>query len=450
MEGHLLMSRKELHRKTVLEMVQNGHITLREAAHRLKLSYRHLLRIYHRFGSEGDQGLVHRGRGKQSNRAYDDDFRKKVISRYKKRYQRYDLGPTLAAEKMAGEGLVIDHETLRRWLLAEGLWKKRRRRKIHRSRRQRRHHFGDLVQMDGSHHRWFGSGRPQACLMNMVDDATSKTMALMDEQETTVAAMCLLWRWIKKYGIPNALYTDKKNVYVAYRDPTIEEQLTGKEPKTAFGVACDKLGIEIITAHSPQAKGRVERSNGTYQDRLVKELALRKIKTCATADRLLRTAFCDQLNKRFAVAPLEPKDHHRPVPKGMNFEDVFCFDHYRTIRNDWTISYQGRHYQIQKNNNPLPQPKEKILVRIRLDGSMDMIFKNRTIKFNEVEIKDIKLEARRSKTRCLLRGAVTSMPQRAHKPHASHPWKTGGPALKSDQAKGKAKGRPNQRTSENM
>ena len=259
--------------------------------------------------------------------------------------------------------------------------------------------------------------------MNMVDDATSKTMALMDKQETTAAAMLLLWRWIKKYGIPKALYTDKKNVYVAYRDPTIEEQLAGTEPKTAFGVACDKLGIQIITAHSPQAKGRVERSNGTYQDRLVKELALRRIKTCATADRLLKTEFCDQLNEKFAVAPLQPQDHHRPVPKGINFQDVFCFDHYRTIRNDWTISYKGRHYQIQKDNNPLPKPREKVVIRVRLDGSMDMIFKDRSIKFTEIEIGDLKLQARRSKAKCPPPRSVASMPHKARKPAANHPWK---------------------------
>jgi transposase-like protein len=425
MEGHLLMSRKELYRKTILEMVQNGHITLLEASHRLKLSYRQTLRVYHRFRSEGDQGLVHRGRGRCSNRAYPDSFRKKVISRYKQRYRRYDLGPTLAAEKMAEDGLVIDHETLRRWLLAEGLWKKRRRRKIHRSRRQRHHHFGDLVQLDGSHHCWFGQDRPQACLMNMVDDATSTTMARMDEQETTVAAMFLLRRWIEKYGIPKALYTDKKNVFVTDRTPTIKEQLAGIEPKTAFAVACDKLGIEIITAHSPQAKGRVERSNGTYQDRLVKELALRRIKTCATADKLLRTTFCDHLNDKFAVTAPRPQDHHHPVPKGLNLEDVFCFDHERTIRNDWTISFQNRHFQIHRDNNPLPQPREKVTVRIRLDGSMDVIYKDRNITFTEIQIRELRLEARRRQAKCPpARVAAASQPQKARKPAANHPWKT--------------------------
>ena len=231
MGGHLLMSRKELKRKSVLELAQNKHITLQEASRRMKLGYRQTLRVYARFCSEGDSGLLHRNRGKRSNRAYPADFRQKVVSRYRKRYKKHDLGPTLAAEKLAGDGLEVDHETLRRWLLEDGDWQKQRKRKIHRTRRQRRSHFGELVQMDGSHHNWFGSDHGKKCLMNMVDDATGRTMGLMDNQETTEAAMRLLWRWVDKYGIPLALYTDKKNVYLSTRKPTVEELLAEEEPK---------------------------------------------------------------------------------------------------------------------------------------------------------------------------------------------------------------------------
>ena len=186
------MSRKELRRKSVLEMVRSGAITLVEASQRMTLSYRQTLRVYQRFLSEGDAGLVHRRRGQASNRAYPARFREEVLGRYRERYQAHDLGPTLVAEKLAEEGLVIDHETVRRWLLEAGDWKKRRKRHTHRSRRQRRAHFGDLVQMDGSHHHWFGPDKEQACLMNMVDDATGTTMGLIAAQETTEAAMRLL------------------------------------------------------------------------------------------------------------------------------------------------------------------------------------------------------------------------------------------------------------------
>jgi hypothetical protein len=214
MEGHLLMSREELYRKTTLELVQSKRLTLVEASVRLCLSYRQTLRVYGRFLSEGDSGLIHRRRGVVSNRSYSGVFREQVLRAYRKRFKPHDLGPTLAAEKLAEAGLCVDHETLRRWLLSAGDWKRRRKRRSHRSRRERRFHFGELVQMDGSHHNWFGDEHDKYCLMNMVDDATGRTMGLLDHEETTEAAMNLLRQWIVRYGIPQALYTDRKNVYV--------------------------------------------------------------------------------------------------------------------------------------------------------------------------------------------------------------------------------------------
>lgn len=396
MEGHLLMSRKELCRKSVLERVQSGGMSLVEASERLGLSYRQTLRVYQRFRAEGDGGLVHRGRGKRSNRAYSAQFRAQVIDRYRERYQEHDVGPTLAAEKLAEEGLVVDHETLRRWLLEAGEWKPRRRRHTHRSRRARRAHFGELIQMDGSHHCWFGPQRDQACLMNMVDDATGTTMGLMAEEETTEAAMRLLWRWIERHGIPVALYTDKKNVYLTDREPTLEEQLAGEEPLTAFGKACHKLGIEIIPAHSPQAKGRVERSNGVYQDRLVKELALGAITTVAGADALLANGFADALNAKFAVAPLEARDFHRPEPKGLELDDVFCFETLRVVHNDWTVRHENRYYQIHKDNKPLPKPKTKVMVRIHLDGRLELLDKAKRLLFSPITAHQVQQQRQRS------------------------------------------------------
>jgi hypothetical protein len=393
MEGHLVMSRKELARKSILELVKAKRITLMNASKRLKLSYRQTLRVYERFVSEGDAGLVHRGRGRPSNRAYPLAFRDKVLRRYRERYQEHRLGPTLAVEKLAEEHLCVDHETLRRWLISEGDWAKCRKRREHRMWRERRAHLGELVQMDGSHHNWFGSNEEKACLMNMVDDATGNTMALMDHQETTEAAMNLLRRWIEKYGVPMALYTDKKNVYITGREPTIEEQLAGEEPLTAFGKACHKLGIEIIAAHSPQAKGRVERSNGTYQDRLVKELALCRITTCATADRLLSNGFTDALNAKFAIAPREKEDFHRPVPKGLDLADVFCFESHRVLHNDWTIRHENSYYQILKNNKPLPKPKDKILVRIHLNGHTQLLHRGKLLAFRFITAKQLRQQA---------------------------------------------------------
>jgi transposase len=399
MKGHLLMSRKELDRKSLLDLVVEKHMSVAEMARRTGLSYRHTLRIRDRFLESGDAGLVHRNRGRPSNRAYPVAFREKVLKRYQERYMEHDLGPTLAAEKLAKDGLDIDHETLRRWLIEAGYWQSKERGNGHRSRRERRDHFGELVQMDGSHHRWFGPDREQVCLMNMIDDATGETLGLMACQETTKAAMQTLWRWIEKYGIPQALYTDKKNVYITDRDPTLEEQLAGEEPLTEFGKACKKLGIEIIPAHSPQAKGRVERSNGTYQDRFVKELALRGITTIATADKLLQNEFCDDLNAKFAIAPREEKDYHRPLPEGLDLRDIFCFEEDRVVQNDWTIRYKNRHYQILKNNSPMPRPKNKVVVRTHLDGRIELLYRDQPLAYRCLTPKQVLQEQKRKAQR---------------------------------------------------
>ena len=378
------MSAKERKRKLVFDGVKQRRLTLVEAAEVLGLSYRHCRRSYRRFAEEGDSGLVHRSRGRPSRRGKPEGFKRAVVRRYAERYQPLDMGPTQAAEKLGAEGYAVDHETLRRWLLAAGLWRKRRHRRTHRMWRERKAHFGELVQMDGSHHRWFGPQRGEACLMNMVDDAKGTTLSLMAEEETTEAAMRCLWQWIARYGIPKALYTDKKNVFVTNREPTVEEQLADQEPLTAFGKACAKLGIEIVTAHSPQAKGRVERSHGVYQDRLVKELALKGIRTITGANMLLANGFVKALNAKFEREPRSTTDFHRPVPKTMDLAHVFCFEETRQVQNDWTIRYQNRWYQILKTNSPLPKCKEQILVRTLLDGTMLLMYKDRPLVFKRL------------------------------------------------------------------
>jgi transposase len=262
MEGHLLMSQRERERLKLFERVKRHEISLREAAEMCGLSYRQTRRLYKRYREVGDRGLLHQGRGRPSNRAHPRAFKAKVLARYQERYP--DFGPTLATEKLAPDGYVLDHETLRGWLIKAGLWHKRRKRGKHRSWRERRAHFGELVQLDGSHHKWFEERGPKCCLMNMVDDAQGTTLSLLAEEETSFAAMGLLWRWIERYGIPRSLYTDKKNVYVIDEKTRARAADSGEEVWTHFGWACKQLGIEIITAHSPEAKGRVERNHGIY------------------------------------------------------------------------------------------------------------------------------------------------------------------------------------------
>jgi transposase len=405
------MSKKERLRKSVVERVSSGELLQVEGACLLGLSVRQMKRICKRYREEGDAGLVHRSRGGKSSRSVSPQRREAVLKRYEETYK--GMGPTLAAEKLAAEGLAVDHETLRRWLIAEGQWQRRRKRGRHRSRRPPKEHFGELVQFDGSHHAWHGPEHPRSCLMVMVDDATGASMGFMAEAETTEAAMRLLQAWIERHGVPKALYTDRKNVYVTERAPTLEEQLAGEEPLTAFGKACRKLGIVIVTAHSPQAKGRVERKNGVYQDRLCHELRLRGIECIDETNRLLREEFDDCLNRKFARTPRSPRDFHRALPKGTDLRDVFCYEETRVLGNDWTIRYNNQFFQILKLNNPLPKPKARITVRQWLDGSLHLRYNGRPLVFESIPVPPPKPEKR----------TTPKPPRPKNKPASDHPWR---------------------------
>ncbi|MCX5758699.1 MAG: hypothetical protein NTU83_09385 [Candidatus Hydrogenedentes bacterium] len=239
--------------------------------------------------------------------------------------------------------------------------------------------------MDGSPHHWFGPDGLEYTLLNMVDDATGRTLSLMATGETLDIVMRTLWQWIERYGIPKALYTDRKNIFKSDRAPTLEEQLAGEKPMTAFEKACTLLGIEIIRAHSPQAKGRVERNHAVYQDRFLKELKLQNITTLEEANRLLQATFCDDLNAKFAKPPREQADYHRVLPKGLKLEEVFVHEQHRRIGNDWTLSYENTAYQIHADNRPLPKPKDTVVVRITLEGTMSILYRHKKLRFDPVD-----------------------------------------------------------------
>lgn len=253
------MSERELRRAGVLERVVAGELKLVQAAELLAISYRQGKRLWRRYREQGAAGLVHRSAGRSSNRGYPERLRQRVLRLVRRKYsgaQGERFGPTLASEHLAEEdGVQVPAETLRRWMLAEGLWSRERKRRTYRQRRARKEHFGELVQMDGSFEAWLEARGPEGCLMNLVDDATSTTLCQLGEQETIWAAAGALRRWIELYGVPQALYTDWKNVYV--REPTAKELVTGEVPRTQFGRMCARLEIRIIAASSPQAKGRV-------------------------------------------------------------------------------------------------------------------------------------------------------------------------------------------------
>jgi len=418
MEGHLTMSKKERARLVVMAKVMKSEMKISEASELLGLSYRQTFRIAKRYGAEGAVGLVHRSRGRASNRAWDDGEKRKILERCSERYAGY--GPTFTVEKLEGDGYGVDHETLRRWLIREGLWQKRRRRKAHRQWRARKEHFGELVQMDGSPHHWFGPDGQTACLLNMIDDAQGTVFALLDREETTAIAMRALWGcepcegWIERYGIPKALYVDFKNVYITTREPTIEEQLRGEDPLTQFGKACKKLGIEILGAHSPQAKGRVERSNGVHQDRLVKELQLAGISDLNKANAFLMETYLDGHNKRFTVTAKSRVDFHRPVPKGLDLRTVFCIEEERHVNNDWTVRFNNRYFQILKENDRLPRPGDKITVSEWLDGSIHLLYKGCELQYRVLPERPERPAPPKVRP---------SLPRKKPTPGPDHPWR---------------------------
>lgn len=359
-----------------------GHMTLREASVKLKVSYRHAKRLLARYRAQGEAGLVHRLAGRTSNHQLETGIREQVLEAYRERYSGF--GPTFACEKLRErERIKISVETLRQMLMQEGLWRRKKRTRKYHGRRPRRERFGELVQFDGSHHDWFEGRGPRCCLMNMVDDATGTTLSFLNPQETTEAAMMLLWEWIKRYGIPQAVYCDRKNAFVIDREPTIEEQLRGVEPKSHFERACERLGIEVIVAYSPQAKGRVERNHGIYQDRFVKELRLAGISTQDEANEFLRSTYLPAINARFARPPACPEDGHVPFQDTADLRDIFCREETRVVSRDHIINFERKLFRIPSELLPRPRPGDRVTVRVWLDGSVHVYWKNKPLLVEE-------------------------------------------------------------------
>lgn len=371
------MSRGELERVEVMGRVASGNLQLTHAAEMLGLSYRQTKRVWRRYRERGGEGLKHGNAGRESNRGKPKKLRRRVLSLIQRKYSGSEderFGPTLAAEHLAEEDdIVLDHETLRRWMLESGLWSRRRRRKKHCQRRERKPHFGELVQLDGSFHAWLEERGPRGCLMNMVDDATSTTEARIGKEETIWAAVGVLRAWIQEYGVPRTLYTDWKNVY--RRKATPGEQLRGEVPVTQFGRMCQKLDIRIIAASSPQAKGRVERNHGTHQDRLIKKLRRRGIATYDAANQFLQQQYLPQHNQRFARPPVEPQDFHRRRPSARALRQIFRLETERTISNDWVIRHEGRWLQLHPGSRRYGPTKSKALVCEYEDGSVEVYYR---------------------------------------------------------------------------
>ena len=366
-----------------MEMVARKLKTLKAASLELGISYSQAKRVYRRYQTGGDEALVHGNKGKASNNKTDEAIIKKAVGLFREKYN--DFGPTLAQETLLErDGLEISVSTLRRALTAAGEWKQKKKSNDYRSRRAPRARFGELVQFDGSHHDWFeGRGAP-CCLITMIDDARKERLSQFFDEETMFGAMIVLELWIKRYGIPESLYCDKKNAFVLTREPTDAEILAGVlKPKSHFGRACDRLGIEVIAANSPQAKGRVERNHGVDQDRLIKALRLENICTIEKANKYLLETYLPKMNAKFGRPARNSDDAHVSLGK-VKLDDILCMEFDRRISKDFIVRFQTRLFQILETNKPLPRAEDKVIVRVKLDNSVHIIWKEKALQAKEI------------------------------------------------------------------
>ena len=371
------------------------------------MSTRQVRRKMKRFLKEGGAGLAHKGRNRASNRKMPAEIIEKILKLKREIYT--DFGPTFFAEKLEEEhGIKIDHETLRRLLIRNDLWRLRRRKSTKRVWREPKHHTGELVQIDGSLHDWFETGQ-NCTLLAFIDDATKSVELCFAKQETIKSLVDITKNYLNKYGRPMALYSDCGKVF------RVNNFLgEGNRPNTQFRRMLNELDIKMIYAYSPQAKGRVERLFDTLQDRLLKEMRLKNIKSIDAANKFLQEEYIEKFNNKFMVKPKNKLDLHRTIDN-YNLNSIFCIKEKRTLNNDGTLVYKERWMQVDKKQSVRLPPGIKITVNKQFDGTVSLSVKQHQINFKFIE------KEQRTKSKPKDR----KVRQRSYKPADNHPWKCG-------------------------
>jgi transposase len=399
------MKPREIRRLHLIHQALEKKISQQQAAEVAGLSTRQMRRLMKRIQQEGDRGILHRKRGQPSNRRLAEQVKQKVLKLYQQHYG--DFGATLASEKLRERHrLTIHAETLRLWLRQAQLPYPQRKARPHRQWRPRRSCFGTLVQMDGSHHDWLEGRGPKLVLMGSIDDATNTVAGRFYDHEGTVPALDIFRRWVQLYGIPASVYLDKHTTYRSPQAPSLEEQLQGLErSQSQFQRAMSELGVEVIHAHSPAAKGRIERLFGTLQDRLVKEMRLAQVVSLAQANRFLER-YLPLYNQRFRVEPAQPADLHRRVPAQLDLDGVLCLKTPRRLNADSTVIHQGKVYLVEERVQA-----QTVTVEQRLDGSLHLRHQRRSLRYREIPTRPRKAHALQPK-------------QKRFRPAADHPWRS--------------------------
>jgi transposase len=413
------MSQQEVDRLSVIQSVTNRHLTQADAARQLGLSVRQVKRLVRRYQDQGAAGLVSGHRGRRPNNAIAEAVRQEVLGIVRKHYA--DFGPTLACEKLTERhGHTLSAETLRQWMMADGLWQPKRRKqaRIH-QRRPRRPCLGELVQIDGSPHLWFEGRGPRCTLIVFIDDATGRLMALrFAPAETTQAYMETLRQYLDQYGRPVAFYSDKHSIF-RVSHPEHEGELT------QFSRALKTLDIEAIHANTPQAKGRVERANQTLQDRLVKELRLRGIDDIEAANAFL-PEFIQAYNDRFAVEPQSPADAHRPALHDTGeLALILCMHHTRTLSKNLTCQFKNWEYQLLGQGQGYQLRKARITLCEAFDGTVTLLHQGRPLPYRLLAAGEppAPLDDEKSVHHTIDQTKAKQASRPAYKPAPDHPWR---------------------------
>ena len=371
------MSIKEAKRLTVIERIVGKQLRQVEGARLLELSTRQIRRLTGRVRKEGVKGIIHRSRGRPSNRKTAPETRERVLDLCRDVYAGF--GPTLASEKLSErEGIRINAETLRLWLNEARIPYERRKKRPHRQWRERKQCCGEMVQIDGSHHDWLEGRGPRLVLMGYIDDATGRVFARFYAYEGTLPVLDSFGRYVGRYGLPGSVYLDRHTTYKSSGKPTIEDELNNRRPQSQFERAMSELGVRVIHANSPQAKGRIERLFRTFQDRLIKEMRLEKVGTLAEANRFLGR-YLPKHNRRFSVPAALGVDVHCPVPAGTDLGSILCIREERVVRNDGTVLFEGELYQIKDQGHV-----RKVTVERRTDGSLRFTDRGRLLTFKKI------------------------------------------------------------------
>jgi transposase/citrate lyase gamma subunit len=381
---NISISMKESERIAIMDNLIAKRIKQKHASRQLGISIRQVQRIMKKYKRDGIAALAHQGRGRVGNRALEQDKKDAIITLVKKHYP--DFGPTFASENLAErDGIVVSKETLRQIMIEEDLWKAKQRKEvvIH-TFRERRPCVGELVQLDGSPHAWFEDRAEKCTLIAFIDDATSRIMdGEFADYEGTFTLFDATEHYLKTYGKPLSLYVDKHSTFRINRQATIEEELKDTRERSQYGRAMDDLGIELIFAHSPEAKGRVERMFKTLQDRLVKELRLAGISTKDEATKYFREVYMPRHNARFAVAPKENKNMHKELLDDLS--RIFTVQTKRIVSKTLVVQYKNTRYQIDtKGAYQYLLRKQSIIVEENRQGALIFRHKDKILSYKDI------------------------------------------------------------------